>query len=173
MCQDKKIKLRVPEMKDAPLLLSWENNPDYWRVSNTDAPYSLIEIQNFIESASQVRKNKQLRFVIDDETDKSIGLIDLYDIDFKHRRGGIGILITDEKNRGKGYAKQAIMRLIDFAKTKLAVLNFYAKIHEDNLSSQHLFESLKFKKTGEMKNWYLENDTFITEYFYQFLSNEI
>lgn len=167
MSNNSEVKLRVPEVKDAPQMLLWENDTDFWRVSGTEAPFSLLEIENFIMSASKVRENKQLRFIIVDQNNNSVGLIDLYNINFKHSRGGVGVLIANDKDRGRGYAKKAIDLLIKFAVNKLNIRNFYANIQSDNEKSVRLFESLDFIKVGEKKDWYIFPDEVLNEYIYQ------
>ena len=34
------IRLRAPEPEDLELLYEWENNQDYWIISNTTTPFS-------------------------------------------------------------------------------------------------------------------------------------
>lgn len=167
MSNESEVILRVPEVKDAPQMLLWENDMEFWRVSGTEAPFSLLEIENFIKSASKVRENKQLRFIIEDKNNRSVGLIDLYDINFQNKRGGIGVLIANDSDRGKGYAKTAIDLLIKFAVNKLKINNFFANIQSDNEKSVRLFESLSFIKVGEKKDWYIIQGEVLNEYIYQ------
>ena len=40
LLQNKTVCLRAPEPEDLELLYSWENNPEWWEIGNTLAPYS-------------------------------------------------------------------------------------------------------------------------------------
>lgn len=168
MITGENIYLRQVDPTDATLLLLWENNPENWKVSETEAPFSLKEIEDYIASASNIRANKQLRLIIcKKETDKAIGTIDLFDVDFKNKRAGVGILISNKNERQKGFASEAIKLMCKYA---LKILNFkqlHCLVQSDNLKSTTLFEKQGFTKTGERKNWYYNNGKALDAYFYQ------
>mgnify|MGYP002628492343 FL=1 len=95
---------------------------------------------------------KQLRLVIADFQNITIGLIDLFDIDFKNNRAGVAIIIN-EKMRSKGFAKEALELLIKYSKTHLSLHQLYCNILEDNTHSVNLFKSVEFKQVGLKKDW--------------------
>lgn len=168
MLKGQNIFLRQVEEDDAQLLILWENNTKNWRYSETEAPYSLYEIQQYIKNASQIRQNKQLRLIIClNGSNLPVGTIDLFEIDFKHLRAGVGILIAEKENRGNGYAKEALQLLIEFSSKNLGLTQLHCDIQANNKSSIQLFESKGFIKTGEKKNWFRHKDDLIDAYFYQ------
>ncbi len=168
MLKGQHIFLRQVEDQDANLLLLWENNTENWRYSETEAPFSLFEIQEYIKGASQIRQNKQLRFIIClNENNQAIGTIDLFDIDFKNLRAGVGILIANKKNRGKGYAKEALQLLIEFSTKSINLIQLYCDIQSYNKESIQLFESEGFEKSGVKKKWFKHNGNLNDAYFYQ------
>lgn len=112
-------------------------------------------------------KTKQLRLLICDENEERIGLIDLFDINFKHQRAGVGILIANKEYREKGYAEEALRLLMKFAFKAYDIVNFHCTIQCDNTPSIRLFEKLKFIRVGERKQWYKIDGEWINEYFYQ------
>lgn len=168
MLKAQNIFLRQVEEQDVNLLLLWENNIDNWRYSETEAPFSLYEIQQYIKSASQIRQNKQLRFIIClNDNHEAIGTIDLFEIDFKNLRAGVGILIANQENRGKGHAKEALQRLVEFSAKSLNLIQLYCDIQSNNKASIQLFESEGFIKTGVKKSWFKYEDDLKDGYFYQ------
>lgn len=168
MLNGQNIFLRQVEDQDANLLLLWENNTENWRYSETEAPYSLFEIQEYIKSASQIRQNKQLRFIIClTENNEAIGTIDLFNIDFKNLRAGVGILIANHENREKGYGKEALQLLMEFSSKSIDLIQLYCDIQSNNKPSIKLFESEGFIKTGVKKSWFKYGDTLNDAYFYQ------
>jgi diamine N-acetyltransferase len=168
MFKSDKIYLRVVEKEDATRLLVWENNPNHWRVTDTEVPFSLQAIYGLIEQQQQIRATGQLRMMICLNTDnQSVGAIDLYDVDFKNGNAGVGILIGEEANRNKGYAKEALILLIEYAKNILALHNLVASIQSDNDPSIALFESVGFKKIGIKKEWFFFKGKRIDEISYQ------
>ena len=165
------ITLRALEPSDIEFLFGVENNTEFWELSNTLTPYSKHLLENYIQNAHQdIYEAKQFRFVIQDETKKQVGFIDLFDFDPKHQRVGIGIIIvSDEQN--KGYAKDALHCLCGYCFHHLNVQQVFANITNDNKKSIALFESLNFERTGTKKNWIFSNGAFKDEYFYQLLKS--
>lgn len=168
MLKGNNIFLRQVEEQDANLLLLWENNPKNWRYSETEAPYSLFEIQQYIKNASQVRQNKQLRFIIClNKNNEPIGTIDLFEIDFKNLRAGVGILIANKENREKGYAREALQLLVEFSGKSLNLIQLYCDIKSTNKPSIQLFEREGFIKIGVKKSWFKQAGDLYDAYFYQ------
>jgi diamine N-acetyltransferase len=156
------------EPSDASLLLLWENNPSNWRVSGTEVPYSMHEMQQFIENASDVRANKQLRLIICDKSSHlALGTLDLFDINFKHKRAGVGILIGEEENRGKGYALESLLLLEEYATRHLGIINLFCGVHADNQSSIDLFKKANYKHIGTREKWYIDEKGSIDELLFQ------
>src|SRR4051812_47675944 len=118
MIKGNNISLRALEPDDIDHLYKWENDSSVWHVSNTLTPYSRHVLEQYILNAHQdIFTAKQLRLVIclNDNTSKPIGCIDLFDFDPQHLRAGIGILISDQTERGKGFANEALSLLIDYS----------------------------------------------------------
>lgn len=157
--ESKLIRLRAPELSDVELLYKWENDPTIWMVSNTLTPFSKYVLKKFIESAHQdIYETRQLRLMIDlrDELCDScepIGTVDLFDFDPHHQRAGIGILISEERNRQKGFASESLRLLISYAFNVLQIHQLYCNIDIENEASQHLFTKHGFRVIGEKKDW--------------------
>lgn len=168
MFKGNKIILRPLEKEDVNLLLTWENNTENWRYSSTEAPYSLFQMQTYVENANNVRVNQQVRFIITlPSSNVPVGTIDLYEIDFKHQRAGVGILIAESAHRNKGYAWEALVLIETYAKQQLNLLQLFCEIKANNNPSIQLFESQQYIKTGIKKKWYKERFSHIDAYFYQ------
>ena len=164
MFKSEHIFIRLIEPKDATTVLIWENNPDHWKVSDTEIPFSMQDILYLIDQAHHIRTTGQVRFVICiNDTDEPIGLIDLFDTNFKNGRAGVGILIANREERNKGFALESLELLKNYAKTILDLQNLYCSIHADNLASIRLFEKSGFEHVGTRKNWYKYQDKRIDE----------
>lgn len=166
------VKLRALEPEDIEPLMSWENNPEFWHLSTTLAPFSKYALKQYIQLARHdIYTAKQLRLmVVDANSYVPIGTIDLYEYDPFHRRAGIGILIADKENRSKGYGKDALLTVMRYAKEVLQLHQLFAQIGADNVASKSLFEGVGFIQTGVRKEWRNIGDgKFMDELFYQFL----
>lgn len=168
MLNGSKVQLRRVEQKDGFNLMLWENNPDNWRVSGTELPFSLDEINLYIQNAQNFRATGQLRLMIDLlKTDLTIGCVDLFEMNFRHNRAGVGVLINNLEYRNKGYAKEALVLMESYVKNMFHFTQLYANIQEDNTNSIALFKQLGYKQTGEKKDWYTFEDVSVNELFFQ------
>ena len=162
------IYLRALEPEDLEFVYKVENDERVWEVSNTQTPYSRFLIKQYLENAHlDIYEAKQLRLAICTKKDEVVGLIDLYDFNPSFRRAGIGILILDQKQRRKGYGKEALQLVMKYGKTHLHLHQLYASINEDNKISQDLFTKASFTFIGQRKDWTLVNGEFKNENLYQ------
>ncbi len=171
MLKSEKITLRALEPQDLNILFNWENDTRYWVVSNTFAPYSKHILLKYLENAHlDIYEAKQLRLVIELENRKPIGLIDLFEFDPFHMRAGVGILIADEKEQGKGYASEALKLLIEYSFERLQLKQLYCNITSDNVRSINLFTKLGFSKIGVKKAWFKTSEGWKDEEMFQMLN---
>ncbi len=162
------VNLRAVEKDDASTIFMWENNPANWKVSNTEVPFSLFDIHQLIEQQSDIRKSGQMRLVIQTAAEeRPVGVIDLYDLNFKHGYAAVGILIAADADKSKGYASEALHLFITYCKEILELRNLYCQIHGDNQASVSLFEKAGFEHAGTRKNWLRFKNDYFDELTYQ------
>jgi diamine N-acetyltransferase len=165
------IYLRALEPEDLEFIHRVENDESIWELSNTQTPYSKFLIKQYLENAHKdIFEVKQLRLVISNYQEESLGLIDIFDFDFKNKRAGVGILIKSDK-RNKGYGDEALKLLVRYSFTRLGLHQLYCNISEENEASIKLFEKLGFVKIGLKKDWNFDNEAYKNEYLYQLINN--
>jgi diamine N-acetyltransferase len=170
--QGEHIYLRALEPEDLDFVFLVENDTNLWHLSDTQTPYSRFLIKQYLENAHQdIYQAKQLRLAICNKADNIIGLIDVFDFNFKNKRAGIGILIQNDVNRNKGYGNEALTLLVNYCFNSLHLHQVYANIAEDNSASLKLFENNGFKKIGLKKEWSFNGTTFTDEYILQRINN--
>ena len=154
------IYLRKLTIDDFDYLNSVENNKSFWIYSFQNQHYSDDELIQFIhDSQLPVEKTNQIRFVIcKKETDKQIGFVDLFEIDFTKSQAGISILISDTQNRSRGYGKLSLNKIIKYARKELNLKNLYCNISNDNISSINFFRSFGFKEISKNSNLYVSSN---------------
>ena len=168
------IHLRALEPEDLEFLYALENDPDIWEVSGTLTPYSRKVLRDYLEKSHRdIYEVKQLRLAICAAPKSPIGLIDLYDFDPKHRRAGLGIVISEPGDRDRGYGAEAIGLLVAYAFEILDLHQLYASVGENNVRSQHLFEKLGFVRSGVRRQWWRTATGFEDEWFYQKLREDV
>lgn len=166
-----RIYLRALEPEDLSFLHSIENDENVWELSHTQTPYSRFILKQYLENSHQdIYEAKQLRLVISDYDNKPLGMIDLFDFDFKNSRAGVGILVYELEDRQQGYGKEALQLLINYSFTHLNLHQLYCNISEDNQASISLFVNEGFEKVGVKKDWTYSNKTYKNEYLFQLIN---
>lgn len=169
------IKLRAPEPSDLNLLFEWENNTETWISGNTLTPFSKHVLAKYIETAHlDIFEASQLRLMIDLKNEKmrTIGTIDLFDFDSYNRRAGVGILIAEKSDHGKGYATSALNVLIVYCFELLGMHQLYCNIGADNMTSLSLFKNQGFEIVGLKKEWMLRGKKYSDEYLLQLINKD-
>ncbi|MDG1427766.1 MAG: GNAT family protein [Crocinitomicaceae bacterium] len=147
MMPSSRIALRPATLADADIILDWENNLENWAVSNNDSPYSLINIQMLILSLRNIRKACQARYmIIEINSDRILGSVDLYEIDWDKLTAGVGVLISDPSDRSKGFASEALLMLEQLVIEEWDLKHFNAEVHLTNIPSIKLFENCNYVK---------------------------
>jgi diamine N-acetyltransferase len=167
-----KIRLRALEPEDLELLYEWENNNQYWVISNTVAPFSKFTLKRYLKhSHKNIYETGQLRLMIELISEKkTIGTIDIFEFDPFHKRAGIGILIAEEDQRRKGYASMALKCLIKYCFTTLQLHQLWCNILANNCESMDLFTKLGFVRIGIKKEWVKTAEGYLDEYMFQFIN---
>jgi diamine N-acetyltransferase len=150
----KKIFLRALEPSDVELLYQWENDPEIWKISQTLTPYSKFTLKQFVDSAQEdIVSTKQVRFMINLlHTKQTVGILDIFDIDFLNSRAGMGILI-DKNFRHQELGAEAIELAIHYLFETLLFHQVYCNVLNNNSISLKLFEKCGFSVVGTKKDW--------------------
>jgi diamine N-acetyltransferase len=167
-----KVVLRAIEPADLNDLYVTENNTDLWIVSDTVTPFSKHILKQYIaQSHRDIYDAKQLRLAICLKNNELIGFVDLFDFNPQHHRAGVGLVIIDKEHRGKGYAKDALLVLINYSFKTLQLHQLYCDITEDNTDSLHLFKSVGFQEIGKKADWVCTNNTYQSVIMFQILKS--
>lgn len=164
--------LRALEPEDLEFVYGLENDENIWEVSNTQTPYSRFLIRRYLENAHQdIYEAKQLRLAIcKKDSFEAVGLIDLFDFDPANQRAGVGIIIQNEGERGRGYGREALGLVICYAFNTLQLHQLYANIHLGNVASTTLFTNFGFALVGVKKDWNRQGNRYTDEALYQLIN---
>ena len=165
------IRLRAVEPEDVDLMYVWENDCDVWAVSGTTEPFSHYQMQRFVERHRDtigVLGDGQLRLIVETRQEaRPVGAIDLFEYDPIHRRAGVGILIYERSDRGRGYASDALETLCRYAHDTLRTHQLWCNVGADNEASLRLFRSAGFTEIGVKRDWLWRPDGYHDEVMLQ------
>jgi len=164
----KHIYLRALELEDLDFIYAIENDETIWEISNTITPFSKYVITEYLANAHKdIFEVKQLRLVISNSKHEAIGMIDLFDFDFKNKRAGVGIIVKAAEDRKKGYGSEALTLLTKYCKAQLDLHQLYCNISEENEASLRMFQNQGFEIVGLKKDWNFIHGAFKNEYLLQ------
>lgn len=165
------IHLRAVELHDAPLIMEWENDPTEWIHSGTTLPFSQYQIEQYvIEARGDFWEARQLRLMVVNDEGETVGAVDLFEADPRHRRAGIGLTIA-RPFRGRGYGRGALREMTRVAFDLLNLHQLWCNILTTNAPSIRLFESAGWKCSGVRLQWIYHNGVFHDAGFYQLINH--
>jgi len=177
MCKQKGANMRSVFLKGERIFLSplspkndlhgyssWLNDQDTTLyMASGRFPATIESLRKYIEHYN-TSKDGMLLGVFLKKNKKHIGNITLHMIDWRNRHGEIGIIIGDEKARGKGYATEAINLIVKHAFDKLNLNKLYAGMIEGNEASRKAFKKIGFKGEGIFKEHFYLNNRYLDCY---------
>lgn len=109
-------------------------------------------------------KLAQVRFYVflKEDPDTMIGTVCLYDISKSYAKADLGYKFSSQFHH-KGYASEAVEKLLDIAFTELHLHRISAHVKEDNIPSLRLLVGLGFEKEGLCRD-YLRIDGIWTDH---------
>ncbi|MEO6347670.1 MAG: GNAT family protein [Aquaticitalea sp.] len=168
----KQIFLRALEPEDLEFIHTIENDETFWEISNTQTPFSKYILRQYLDNAHKdIFEVKQLRLVISNYDNEALGMIDLFDYDFKNGRAGVGILVKESAKRKQGFGKEALQLLVNYSFQHLNLHQLYCNITEGNVASLSLFKNQGFEEIGLKKDWNSINGTYQNEYLFQLIKD--
>lgn len=146
----KKVILRPFEKEDLENYRKWVNNTEIASLVDRVLPVAREEHEKWY-SALLENKNTVV-FAITTALDACyIGNVWLWDIDWRHRKAEVRILIGDEKYHGKGWGTEAIELTTIFAFNRLNLNRLYAYVVNSNERAKKAFEKAGFSVEGVLK----------------------
>lgn len=130
--------------------VSWLNDYDVNRFLETGGNYTKNKLQSFLQ---KIESLEILFWAIHLKKDSShIGNIKIDPIDLKHKYGEYGILIGDKTQWGKGFAKEATLKVIDYCFSKEVDLRkINLGVNSKNVSAINLYQNIGFITEGILK----------------------
>ena len=140
--------------KDAEIEARWTHDADYLRLRYLDPalPLSAAQLKKryeaFEKEADEGHKcfyfTIRLRSDDPEQDDRLVGFAKLYEIEWTHGVGQIGLGIGDPGDRRKGYGTDGLNLLLRYAFTELNLFRLSALIPEYNAGALRLFQKAGF-----------------------------
>lgn len=169
MLQSQNHKLRAMEISDLPLLMELENHSEEWWLGANIAPISSEALKRYIVGDHDLYRDQQMRLILE-SSNKAVGAFDLYDLNPRNRRAGVGLAIAPVE-RGNGHAAAGLSLLVDYAFQHLSLHQLWAEIPSKNEQSVHLFQKAGFEFCGTLKDWIWDGHEWVDAILMQCVAN--
>ncbi|MFK8046330.1 MAG: GNAT family N-acetyltransferase [Crocinitomicaceae bacterium] len=152
----KRLKLRHVIPSDYSFILNWENDKENWLHSGVKSAYTVNEIKQYVSKSESLLVDGQTRFIVELNSGKVIGCVDLFAFESEVEEASVGILILPEERR-KGYGGETLNSIVSIAAKTYHLKQLKALILQENKLSQNLFEKVGFINQLTKTNWYHYN----------------
>lgn len=166
----KRLYLSPINLEDVETYTKWINDLEISvNLGNADGIYS---IQKEKEALEKINKEGYNFALIDLKKDKLIGNCGLLNVDMKNRVAEIGILIGNRKYWDKGYGKEGMELVLDYAFNILNLNNVMLKVYDFNKRAIKCYKKVGFKLVGKRRNAYQIGKKKYDEVYMDILANE-
>ena len=148
-----KVKIRKLKISDAEDIYKNVKDKDIGKwMFNIPHPYPKDEARKFIRRTHYRRKKKKSYAfgIVLKTTDKVIGIVDLFDIDWKSKKAEVGYWLS-KKYWGKGLTTETVKLVLKFGFEELKLHRIYARLFEGNIASKNVLEKCGFKLEGTIR----------------------
>lgn len=143
------IRLRALEKHDLPFVHELNNNRrvmNYW----FEEPYeSFVELEELY--LKHIHDLSERRFLAIDQANERVGLVELVEISYIHRRAEFQIIIAPT-HQGKGCAKRVTTLALDYAFCVLNLNKVYLLVSTENAAAISVYEQTGFIQEGCLVN---------------------
>lgn len=150
------LKLRPLEREDLKFVHRLNNDAkimSYW----FEEPYeAFVELQELYDK--HIHDQSERRFILELDG-KMVGLVELMEIDYIHRRAEFQIII-DPKFQGHGYAVSATKLAMKYAFHVLNLHKLYLVVDKVNEKAIHVYEKVGFIREGELIDEFFVDGTY-------------
>lgn len=162
MFEDNVINFRPFEKDDIEVYRKWINDPEIMALLDRNLPVSKFEHEKWYADLMQNRN--AVVFAIDANKSLNkheyIGNVWLWDINWRHHKAEVRIVIGNCEYHSKGLGTSALKMISDYAFTELNLNRIYAYVLRNNSRAMKSFEKAGFLMEGIM-----EKDRFINGQF--------
>lgn len=153
MLRDDGLSLVPLSPRHLALTLDWANNPTLSHLLNRANPVTAAEHEAWFAA---VRTRRDCAYFAVEETVEHalvhVGNVWLWDIDDRHRKAELRIVIGEPAARGRGLGTRAIDLLCQYGFAERRLHRIYAYVLSLNPPARHAFENAGFTLEGTLRD---------------------
>lgn len=147
--QSERIYLRKMTGEDVDVYHMWRNDVEVMRTTNPSMDvYTWEDTNGFVNQVILHASSSKSYMIVDSQTNRPIGITSLIQIDLKNRNAECIIDIGEKEYWGKGYGREALKLLLDYAFLEMNLHRVSLRVFSFNEKAIRLYERLGFKQEG-------------------------
>ena len=152
MLRGERVTLRATTREDLTSLARFENDLVFVLAGGGDPPepVPLERLQRDFDKEISDPPSEKVEFAIEADG-RYIGRCGLYSIDRTARHAELGIGIGDREYWGRGYGREAVGLLLDYAFRLRNLRRVWLEVHADNERGIRAYKSCDFVEEGRMR----------------------
>jgi ribosomal-protein-alanine N-acetyltransferase len=139
--------------------LNWLNDPEVINYIELEKGYTAEQLEKYIHEVE--KKNILFWAIIVKQSSKHIGNIKIDPVNVKDGLCEYGILLGDKGEWGKGLAKEASLKVIDYCFNILHLRKMTLGVVEKNINAVELYKKIGFIIEGVYKDHIFRNDQYM------------
>lgn len=150
------LKLRPLEREDLRFVHQMDNDSSIMRYWFEEPYEAFVELSDIYDR--HIHDQSERRFIVQSGEEK-LGLVELVEIDYIHRRAEFQIIIAPQ-HQGHGYASTATRLAMDYGFNVLNLHKLYLIVDVENHKAVHIYQKLGFQIEGELVDEFFVNGAY-------------
>lgn len=168
-----RIFLRKVKRGDAGLISRWFNDKKNMKYMSTVVRCEVHSKKDWERRIKESDSTFERLFMVCRKAGKKrIGHAGIDDLDFHDKRGEVFFLIGEKEEQGKGYGKEILALLLDYAFKKLKLNSLFATATLENKPSQRVLQRAGFRKIGIRRGYNYIDGKFLDEVFFDMTAED-
>jgi RimJ/RimL family protein N-acetyltransferase len=151
MLEGRRIRLRALDRAHLARTLVWVNDPELAGFLDRSRPVSDIEHERWYQNLLE-RRDRQYFAIELVDGGAHVGNVWLWDIETRHRRAEVRILIGEAAGLDQGFGPEALELVTSHAFDRLNLHKVYAYVLETNPRARRAFEKAGFRPEGLLRS---------------------
>jgi RimJ/RimL family protein N-acetyltransferase len=151
MIKGDRVTLRAIERDDLPRYVTWLNDPEVTHHLELYLPINSDNEADWYDAQRKDNSTQNFAVVINEE-DVHIGSVGLMSINHREQNAELGIAIGDKTQWGKGYGREAIRLLLDFAFAEMNLHRVYLQVDVSNTQAIRCYLNCGFVEEGRLRD---------------------
>lgn len=170
--ETERLRLRQTTLDDAQVIFAMLSSTTVMQYIPSPLATTVKEAEDYIHSLDERMKNNECInwTIVNKESGAVVGTMGFYRMKRQHYRTEVGYMLLPVFY-GKGYASEALQRLVDFGLNDLGFHSLEAVIYPENKGSIRVVEKCGFVREAYFKEKEYHNGTFVDKAIYSKLND--